>query len=467
VLLAGLYVAGVGLLAKLLPYQPRIQFPVDSRPPVIVGFSPDGRTLATTAGVIHLSPTLVDDNSKFMGKPFQFWNVADDRDPTTSLQLSERTDLTLWNLHFNWSEFAGRRPVFWECAAIRDCRNRLAQLFPVTAQVRETDVQRDDSEYLISSDGRLAVFQLPGSSSDSQGTTWVIERPRGRLMCELRGEYVGKLGPGPGIITTLQTRSQCPKLVIRYRETESGRELFRSEWDEVPGDWVELSPDCRWLLASRRLTDGPACVVFDLKTKERRLTIRDLAGHLFALQDRILVTDHASDNETPHLEFWDLALGTQCGEYRATGDASPTPHALSPDGKMLVVALDDYGPMILSKWPWLESNLDKLGLRPNQSGAVLIDAANGHEIARLPGGPVSGAGGRIEPGVAFSDDGQQLAVAGCDGIVRIWSLPLRPPWGRVLTFATVPAAIAGFLILLLRGRRASAAPLGLNPNRGS
>jgi hypothetical protein len=54
VALALLYVTGVSLLAWLLPPQPRLRFSAGDELPTEVGFSPDGRTLATRAG-IHIN----------------------------------------------------------------------------------------------------------------------------------------------------------------------------------------------------------------------------------------------------------------------------------------------------------------------------------------------------------------------------------------------------------------------------
>lgn len=82
-----LYLACFGVLAVVLPYVPRLQFAVESPVTTLVGFSPDGHTLATTEGILLLSTAEVDND--YQGEPFRFWNVAPHRNGGNAKPLAD------------------------------------------------------------------------------------------------------------------------------------------------------------------------------------------------------------------------------------------------------------------------------------------------------------------------------------------------------------------------------------------
>ena len=443
-----LYLACFGVLAVVLPYVPRLQFAVESPVTTLVGFSPDGHTLATTEGILLLSTAEVDND--YQGEPFRFWNVAPHRNGGNAKPLAERTDRRLWWIHWDWDELPGRKRVFWECALAPDVDRRLSELFPcVTAQFNRDKPLPESADLWFSPDGQLGVYQLAEDFDEPRGTTRVYHQGTGRLLYELpKDECVMAFGPTHGVVTTLQFRSGPSKLIVHRRHAISGAEISRTEWDESPDKRCCLSPTGRWLVTDHGDLEKSNCSVYDIETKRRRLVVPDASETRFCEQDLTLVISQSGNETSAWVQIWDLETDTPTGEYRPPPDMWPTLHALSSDGEQLVVTLEGEQPTLLSKWPWLWDRLQAWGLRSNPLNVIMLNAGTGEVQARLPGGPSFGE--RSEPRVAFSDDGRQLAVVGADRIVRIWDLPLRRPWALIFSLAALPPLALLLLISLAR-----------------
>lgn len=125
-----------------------------------------------------------------------------------------------------------------------------------------------------------------------------------------------------------------------------------------------------------------------------------LAGHTDEVFDVVYSLDGsrlASVGRDSQVIVWESATGQQLWRFAAPGGDGPYRVAFSPDGSLLATGLF--------------------------SGATLLmDAATGAEVRRLPGTS------RIN-GLAFSPDGKLLATTGNDGLVHIWDVvsgaPLR------------------------------------------
>jgi hypothetical protein len=453
VILAVFYLAGIGFLSASLPYRPRLQFRVEPHLPALVGFSPDGRMLVTTTGVRHLSTFT--NEPEYAGEPLQFWNIAADRDPAVPLLIRERTDLLLWRLHWDMVDLPDQhqQPLFWTCAAAQEPRKRFAEIFPFTRELIELSKElAADGAFALSADGRFAVYQKASYLSDHDGTTWVLDRETRRGSYTLpTGKGFFSFGPGKTTLTTQEWGDKSLRAVVRRWDLASGRELLCREWADMPEDGRTVSPGGHWLVAGKSSVEDTSCVVFDIETTERRLAVPDAMDWMFANQDHVLITSHWATGEAPtRVVFWDLNTGTRCGEYRPDWEVSQVPnlHALSHNGQVAVVTLQGDEANILDHWPWLLERLKSLGLGPRKLDVIVLDTATGHVQGRLPGAPLFG--GRFEPRVAFSDDGRQLAVVGEDNIVRIWDLPIRRPWGLIVSLAAIPLAAIALLLVAAR-----------------
>src|SRR5215207_3035694 len=73
VILAGLYLAGVGLFAWLLPYRPAMLAPRGDFHQMLIGFSPDGDRLATSVSVMRFLPGA--DDQEWPEDPLQIWRI--------------------------------------------------------------------------------------------------------------------------------------------------------------------------------------------------------------------------------------------------------------------------------------------------------------------------------------------------------------------------------------------------------
>jgi hypothetical protein len=144
------------------------------------------------------------------------------------------------------------------------------------------------------------------------------------------------------------------------------------------------------------------------------------------------------------------------GEYRFHSRTTDRPRfqALSADGEMLVASSFDAASNVLGNWPTVAQYLRDWGLLAAEetSEVALVEVATGRVLARLRVELDSGSG-PWEPRVAFADDGRRLAIAGADDVVRIWDLPLRKPWGLILTLAAVPPALLGVTLVAVRRLR--------------
>jgi WD40 repeat protein len=460
VALALLYLIGVGLLAWLLPPQPRLRFSAEDELPTLVGFSPDGRTLSTRAG-IHVNSLPIE---TVEATTFRFWDVSTGRGWSPPPKIAERSSPLLWEWYYQqWCNDPGRRYVFWECALAPNPRRRLAEISrfpPIPADDADSPGPRGYFE--LSPDGRLAICQRGHDPEDRGDDYQVYDRDTGRRLLHIpAGVGNPTFGPGPSTVTLHERGPRPSDVIIRRLDVATGKELFRTRLANVDGEQASLSPDLHWLLVWQPAHEVGKWAVYGAESGQCRLVIADWEDCLFAREGQTLITTHRpADGRPARVQFWDLDTGQPSGEYRfgPQADYAPILHALSPDGKLLAVNADGPRPDPLADWPTLAGVLKDWGLRTEsteQYDLLLLDTVTGRLQARLPDGPIPSLATRdAEPKVAFTDDGRQLAVVGADGVVRIWDLPLRKPWGLILSLAAVPpASLGGLLVVRRRLRR--------------
>jgi hypothetical protein len=123
-ILAALYLAFVGLLCGLLPYQPAMIVPRGDFHQMLIGFSPDGRRLATGPRISHLSIVNLNGGPPLPDDPFQFWSVTSGPAPTRIEVTSDLEDQVLLAFARNP---AGRR-FFWPYVDDLEFRHRLGRV---------------------------------------------------------------------------------------------------------------------------------------------------------------------------------------------------------------------------------------------------------------------------------------------------------------------------------------------------
>jgi hypothetical protein len=392
--------------------------------------------------------------------------MSTDRRWSPPPKIADRSSPLLWELHTNWCDDPGRRHVFWECALTPDPRRQLAEIFrfpPVPAD--DADNLGPYGSYQLSPDSRLAICQRGHDAEDRGDEFHVYDRATGRRLLSIpTGDGNPTFGPGPSTVTVRDQSRPLSGVTIRRLDIATGKEILRTCLARVAGERASLSPDLRWLLVLQPTHEAGKWAVYSAETGRCRLVIADAEDCLFARGDQTLITAHSpADGRPARAQFWDLDTGRQFGGYqfRPRNDFAPTLHALSPDGNLVAVTADEPRPDPLADWPTLAGVLKDWGLRAEpmeQYDLLLLDTATGRLQARLPAGPNPILAVRgWEPKVAFADDGHRLAVAGADDVVRIWDLPLRKPWGLILTLAAGPPALLGVTLVAVRRFRR---PLG-------
>jgi hypothetical protein len=147
------------------------------------------------------------------------------------------------------------------------------------------------------------------------------------------------------------------------------------------------------------------------------------------------------------LGFWDVATGAPLGEWDlgapADGGGMITGLVGSDGGCYLAAAYDtDCGRHPLVRpWPldWLAGALPAACGTERQQ-VLVWDVVERRELASLPGSSA-----------ALSRDGRWLATLDEAGVVRVWEVPVRRPWARILGY-TAACALGCWLPAVLLGR---------------
>jgi WD40 repeat protein len=471
VTLATLYLSGVGILAAVLPYRPARVVPRGDFHQMLVGFSPDGRRLATGPRLSHLSVVnprrgsgLPDDD------PFEIWDVAGPL--PVRVALSSRTDDDDFLFAFGRNP-EGRR-FFWRFVDDPAFRRIVSSPALWGADAHELEwrgrlptINTAGCQY--SPDGRFAALFEPGLSAGI-----VVEWPTGRPLIRLPAmtQSVAFLPDGRTVVSA-QINFSEPDQQAHYQvsraDLSTGRTTAVAKWDPAAKanggltPWsLLLSPDGRWLIdlweprASGKTDSG--VVVWDATNGEKHLSLSSAQYGKLARNGRTLAAVYDTLGQgDPRLMLFDLETGATCGScINDSGSEERTPEVyVNPDGEILAVTIPDPHQHPLESWPKLRGWLERAGIRlsPSESLVVLVQSSDGRDLARLPLGPSHlfnlGEHADAEPAIAFSPGGRRLAVL-ADDAIRIWDLPIRRPWALILSCATIPPVAFGLLVITIR-----------------
>ncbi len=461
VTLALLYAAGVGLLAGILEPQPSLQFPIrltEDRHYELAGLSPDGKMLATRQGWQGLNGRTVD-----IAEPdvVWLWDLADaDKRGGAPVPVAQKSPFRGVGARWVDNQPTWER-LFWALLAAPGPDEQFRGLACVGPQ---WDI------VWLSPDGRLLVRvwpELVPTTPERQYRVFGWSGPRGYLRIPVHEQLLA-IGEGAKWVTTVEyTEQPKAQTIVRRRSLENGREVRRTVLADTAALAMGQPLDGRWLLAGGE--SDRVGGAYDAETGERVLDISGkpptpffgneyrLARHGKTLIDMPAWGRGCGPNGG--IRFTDLESGRETGYY---DPPSWEFNAVSPDEETVAVTTYSDPNGLVSRYPklaWLFRWLYQSGLLspPNQSYELeLLDAGTGDIHARLPGG--SSAQGVCRPHVVFSAGGKRFAFISGDDIVRIWDLPIRKPWARILTFAAIPPATLALLLLTVRGLRRLRSP---------
>src|SRR5262249_17348871 len=148
--------------------------------------------------------------------------------------------------------------------------------------------------------------------------------------------------------------------------------------------------------------------------------------------------------------FWDVATGQKLSEWKLATASEDTGmiHGLasSDSNRYLAVTFDpDYGrplradPAIIV---WVRQLLAPKSATEDRQQILLLDGLEHRELAQLPG-----------RSARLSSDGRWLGTIDDFGVVRVWTLPFRRPWSRILVAAAAATLVCWLPIGILSRRR--------------
>jgi hypothetical protein len=340
----------------------------------------------------------------------------------------------------------------------------LEELRKAVGPVEDTETRHHFPDCIsFAPDGqRLAYVALNGwplySASRSLGDGTVVEEVRtGVRLAYLPGVtdrvYLAPRGRSAVSVNYHTEREgEQPRLLLWDLDTSTRRAGLLLPEVDTPFR-VDYRADGRYVFA--RYSNWPRSAGvrwWDAGTGQQVGEVTNPGDTAFIEGGRVLVT-HAwrvcgnAACEGYVLGFWDVSTGAPLGEWHlgAPADGGGMINELvgSEGSQYLAAAYDlDYGrgpPM--RRWlpGWLAGRLSS-GSRAERQQILVWDVAQRHELAQLPGNSA-----------ALSRDGRWLATLDGMGVVRVWQIPLRPPWVLILGCAA-GCTLGCWLLTLLLGR---------------
>jgi hypothetical protein len=288
--------------------------------------------------------------------------------------------------------------------------------------------------------GRRVAF-LPGVARDDNGLNpWLTISPDGKTAVS-HGYYwrKGEDEPACLILWDLESSRERAKVMI-------GENL---DWENDRLD-IHYSADSRLVIVCVR---GGATSWWNTANGERHgqdakgahMTLLDGGKVLVTLADYYHEVDELRPNE---FFFWDSTSAQLLGRIYLGNRGPKAPYSRrltsSEQGRYFALEFDYDVPNPNAVPPAPKRNWFMRFLFPNEppkdhSQILLFDGFERREVAALPGRQA-----------CFSPNGRWLATIDADGVVRVWELPLRKPWARILGFAAIATLVCALAYLLIR-----------------
>jgi WD40 repeat protein len=323
---------------------------------------------------------------------------------------------------------------------------------PVTAARSWARGRQFLTEVSFSPDGRLVAYPTRNGcpvyliGHTAVDGTRIDDTRTGQLAATLPG-VTGEVTVAPGGRTAVSHNScddrvgEQPWLTLWDLETSTPRAQF---WLPDRAWRLTFGPDGKYVFAA---TFRPELLRWwDAQTGKQVGEIDRHAKPEFIDGGRVLVI--RADDRVLH--FWDVATGRELPEWdppRPRGGVGRVGRLLTVGGgRYLVAEIERDPPTSGSEHPavrWMVNHLSDDAPRRTQGRIAVLDAIDRHVIGHAPG-----------LSAAVSTNDRWLATLDADGVVRVWELPLRRPWGRAVPYAAaVVLGVWGLVRLFARLRR--------------
>ncbi len=146
------------------------------------------------------------------------------------------------------------------------------------------------------------------------------------------------------------------------------------------------------------------------------------------------------------MQFWDVATaGTSLGDWNLDGAVSRTRGfgslGSTEDGRYFAGVYYPGLGYYRDPWARISDWVNKTAFgaaQEDRNRVVLCNLDERRIVARLPGSSF-----------AFAPCGKWLAMVDNEGVIRIWAIPLRLPWARILGWTVFAATVCTALLVFL------------------
>jgi WD40 repeat protein len=419
-------------LVPFIRFEPSLVLEAGDDPVDIIGFSPDGRMLATRP-YWHLP--IVGHASH---GPVSLWDVSTHKQGVTIKRATKSEFSRVSGVLGDWADDSARRALYWICIQADTPDSRFRQFLSNSGLV--PDDLADPTYSALSPDCKWVA--LAENRDQFVMKIVVRETATGRVLFRKSGCL--KPAFSPDSKNVLIPEYEHAKVRVHEYDLESGRETRVSRQLLPPGGWSRLESNGRWWLALQRRSfslGGQWIAVIDPWTGRIALPKNDPYDWKFLADgQRLVMTEGTKDREI-HANLINLA------------DGSKIRLAVAP---MSILATSDDG-RFAAFFEGRESDNRLFEPSAPKTGDVTVcDLRTGKRVATLPGDVGSLRYGRSI--AAFSLDSRRIVVADANGQIRIWDLPLQQGWrGLLLGMAQQLARALAVLALLARAQRLRAA----------